>query len=206
MFRHPALPGLHAGNAAARRSLKSSGKKATRGHINKAGPSRPPGAARRGRHPRCRSATSCPLPSARARDTRPAGRINGRAVSVQAPEVPAPPRASADPRLPAGERRAPAAREVPVERGARRGSRSAPTGGASRRPDAGAALSLVAVAARRLGLPGRAGAAASVAAASEDLVGSGRDRASRPAPKLSLTSPRGARGAATRVRRARARG
>lgn len=45
MFRHPALPGLHAGNAAARRSLKSSGKKATRGHINKAGPSRPPGAA-----------------------------------------------------------------------------------------------------------------------------------------------------------------
>lgn len=63
LCRHPALRGLRAGNAAPRRSLKSSGRKATRGHINKAGsPVRPSVAAAAP----AAEAGFLPLPSARA--------------------------------------------------------------------------------------------------------------------------------------------
>lgn len=184
LFTHPALPGLHAAKAAPRRSLKSWGKQAIRGHINKAGssPSVPAAAT---------LAAEAPLPALCLPRARRGRRINGRAVSVQAPpEVPAPSRASADPRLPGGERRTPAAREVPPRSAA--GAR-VPVGAHGRReptpPRGRAALP------RRCRRPGCAGAAASVAAAaSEGLVGSGRDRASGPASKLSLTLPRGPRG------------
>ena len=97
----------------------------------------------------------------------------------------------------ASRRRAPGSRGAPEERGA----------GPRRRPLAGTPrpLAAVAVAARRRAEPqGCARAAAWFAAAAEDLVGGGRHRASRPASKLSRTLLRGARGAATRVRGARA--
>lgn len=153
----------------------------------------------RSRHPRCRSLTSCP-PAFRTRSLRaPHPHPPGAAESI-AEQFPSTGRgpdalgASADPRLPGGELRARAARRC-------RGSAArVPVGAHSRapagRPHAGTPRPLAAVAAgRRAGSRGCAPAAAACfATAAEDLVGGGRDSASRPASKLSRTLLRGARG------------
>ena len=194
------------GNAAQRRSLKSWEKKANAGrHINKEGSGGPlRGAATLAAQDRLPAL----LPSARALGAQAAGRSPSPAESMEERFLFNPPRSGRLRGLPGGELPAPVARSVPEESAALRGSPSAPTRGRGPKPPtrthrvpfaagAGAAR-------RRAGTRGCDRAAAWFAAAAEDLVGGGRDRASRPASKLSRTLLRGARGAATRVRRARA--
>lgn len=153
------------------------------------------------RPPRRRRPTSCPSAfrtrSGHAHRPLPVRANQWKSSFCSSAEVPAPWGASADPRLPGGERQARAARCVPEARGAAR----VPVGVHSR------ARANAPTWTRRVASPlslSPPAAARGPGAAAEDLVGGGRDRASRPAAKLSRTLLRGARGAATRVRPARA--